>query len=276
MLNRRDFAKEAANQIWVGNKEVDLTSYLENALQQKGFSIRDPEILENFDKLKNLIFRLIQRKIEECNRKGIKPRYEFSTVDSDILVPQTDTSSDKVRAELVSTIRQLSWRAFEHFCVHILTISGVKNCKTMRGTKEEGIDFFGVLDLGYLTGTSLWYGAHIRVLGQAKTNSISEQAVRLFNQDLRSFLNGEGRAFKLAPEWFKAATTPVIGIMLTSEVSTGGATKWANRHNIVIKDLQQIVEDLCRDSRPTPGLCQTGKKTSFNKKTFLHNFEHRT
>jgi len=275
MPNWNKLAKEIANDIWKGGEQrVVLTYFIESSLQDKRFSINDPEILDHFDKLKDLVSRQIHHKIEDSTDKGITPRYRFSGIDTDILISQVDKHSDKVTKQMTCTIQQLSWRAFEHFCVHVLKISGLMKCKAMRGTKEEGIDLFGVLDLGLLTGASVWHGAHIKVLGQAKKSQVSEPLVRLFHQDMQSFLSGKGRAFELAPGWFKLSTMPVIGIMLTSDRFTRGAARWANCHNIVAKDVQQITEDLVKSTIPTPGLYKIDERIILKEKEFISYFTH--
>ncbi len=275
MPNWNKLAKEIADDIWNGGEQrVVLTYFIENSLQDKGFSINSSEILDHFDKLKDQISWQIQHKIEDCIDKGITPRYRFSGVDTDVLISHVDKRSDKLRKRMACTIQQLSWRAFEHFCVHALKIGGLTKCASMRGMKEEGIDLFGVLDLGLLTGASVWHRAHIRVLGQAKKGQVSEPLVRLFHQDIQSFLSGKGRAFELAPEWFRVSTMPVIGIMLTSDRFTRGADKWAGLHNIVVKDVQQITEDLVKSSIPTPGLYRIDDSITLKEKEFISYFTH--
>ncbi len=269
-------AKEIADEVWKGHRRVDLTDAVEQLLTKKGLRLSDSELIARFDALKRSVSQAIQRRINESQHKGVTPKYLFAEIDPDILIPQIEKSWDEVRDDVANSIEQLGWRAFEHLSVHVLGLSGVTCCEAMRGTKEEGIDLFGVLDFGHVTGTSMWHGVRLRVLGQAKKGKVSEPTVRLFNQDKQSFLQNSGRAFQLAPAWFKRLSVPVVGFILTARTFTRPAAKWAAQHDIGAKDAGQITEDLLRTANTgrTPGLSTLDGIVRFDREEFSASFEN--
>lgn len=278
MQNTRNLANEIADAIWRRNDRVELTRYVEESLRRKAISINDPKVLAGFDALKRSVRRVIENKILHARSRGTTPRYHFAEIDTDVLLPQSDASLDQIRDEMILSIQALGWRPFELLCVHLLSLSGATRCHAMRGTQEEGIDLFGVLDLGELTRTSVWHGVRLRLLGQAKKSRVDEPRVRLFNQDRESFVAGSGRAFNLAPDWFKELKAPLMGFFLTASRFTKPALTWAGEHNIATKDAEQMAEDLMRaaSGERTPGLSGSGQAMTFDRDAFRHHFERRS
>ncbi len=265
-------AKELGEEIWQSLAIIDLTHYLENALRKRKL-FTQAHLAKNFDPLKISVSLVIQRKIRESTESGLPPRYKFSEADKDVLIPLTDVSTDEIRSQISNTIRTLTWRQFECLSVHVLHVDGVKPCEVGRGSKEEGIDLYGALDLGSITGRSIWHGVSLRILGQAKMSRVKQNEVRLFHTDIESCASKKGKSFDLAPHWFKQISKPILGIMLTAKGFTRGATEWANRESIVAKDATQMVEDLIRAPSQTPGLSVSNGRITWNEGDFLQQLK---
>jgi hypothetical protein len=267
-------AKTIATQIWSKGESVELSEEIPIRLGPLGHSIDSQSVLGQFDRLKDRVTRILNRKILECKEIGVAPRLLPSAADPDTFVAKSGGSQHQVQEELGLAIKGVSWREFEQLSVFVLRLNGVTKCYTMRGTKEEGIDVFGELDLGKITASTIWHNVPIRILGQAKMGKLSEPRVRLFNQDLGSFLKGEGRAFDLAPAWFRNSRTPVIGFMLTADSITGTARAWAKKHSIALKDSRQIVDNLLRHQNEVPGITLKADVTTFRLDTFREFVSH--
>jgi|GEM_PF-1736792 len=272
MQNIKALADEIADAIWRRSDRLELTQILEELLYEKGFSLEDSSVVDNFDKLKRAVSQKLTRKIEEASTKGLKPRYIFADFDHDYLTPLSDKAEDKVRDEVIEAIKALSWRAFEHFSAHVLRINGVKS-STARGTKEEGIDIFGLLNIRDISRSTLWHDATLRVAGQAKKGKITEPIVRLFCTDLNSLREKKGRAYEQSPNWFKASIAPIIGVMFTSSNVAHTAITWANGKGILTRDTRQMVEDLLKAKDSTPGFRQIENQFLFDKDEFIGHFE---
>ena len=113
-------AREISEEIWKSSQRIDLTYFLEESLERRNIPI-EGEVADRFDALKRHVRVLIENKIQQCWRRGIQPRYK-TTDDSDVLIPLVNPSSERIRLEVMSTIRALSTRQFECFCVHVLAI----------------------------------------------------------------------------------------------------------------------------------------------------------
>ena len=260
-------AREISEELWKNKRKVDLTYFLEEMLESRNLLV-EGEAAEKFDSLKRQIRSLVEKKIQQCWARGIQPRYK-TTSDPDVLIPMINPSAERIRHEITSTIKGLSTRQFECFCVHVLTVNGVYPCAVGAGRKEEGIDLYGVLDIGEIRKTSVWHGVRVRILGQAKTSTIGQPAVRQFHTDLSTCSKGEGRAFQLAPPWFKELRGAVLGIVMSGEKFSDGALKWAAREAVVTKDAEQMIEDLVTNLHMTAGIRGSADNVEFDKQVFI-------
>jgi len=273
-IDWNSMANQISESIWSTAKTIDLSNELPILLDSLGHSIESRDVIDQFDRFKGRVVRILVRKITECNEAGITPRLVHSSVDADRFISKSSSSMHHTREQIKHTLKLVSSREFEQLSVFILQLNGVIRCHTMRGTKEEGIDIFGELDLGNITASAIWHSVPIRILGQAKMGKISEPQVRLFNQDLQSFFKGEGRAFGQAPAWFRKLPSPLVGFMLTADSFTGGADTWGKNHGISLKDSRQLVEDLIKHHNQVPGITLNGDTASFNADTFLQFVKH--
>ena len=261
-------AEEAVTGIWEGTDKVFLTRRLESFLSDNGHSLASGEVLDNFEKFRRLVIIKLAKRIDKCSYRGEKPRYRFSTVNDDVLIPLIGKSEDELRKQIKGTIEELGWRDFERFSAYLLHVTGVDNAKLFRGTKEEGIDIYGILNLDKLMNRTMWLGAQVRVLGQAKISKIVDEKVRLFNNDLSSFRQKEGRAWEQAPDWFRHSKSPIIGFMMSVKGFNGGAIRWGKRNGILLKDATQMIEAMMNIGN-IPGL--TAGSTTFSRRAFVES-----
>jgi len=265
-------ADEFADAIWQRTDRVQLVEIVEQLLIEKGYSDNDPEIIDNFDRLKRLVSQGLTRRIFSANSSGLKPRYRFADFDDDYLIPLTTIAEDELRNDVAGAIGELSWRAFERLCAAVLAIHGARSL-TASGSKEEGIDIFGLLSIRDLCELDFWYGTDLRIAGQSKKGIITEPMVRLFARDLESLRQGQGRGFAQSPIWFKNAVSPVVGFMFTSSTVARTAKSWADSKGIVIKGGRQLVEVLVKAHKPVKGFGYLQDELVFDKRRFLEHFE---
>lgn len=275
MLDLSQTARQVADHIWQSSNSTSLMQTTETWLAENGHDLTSDAVLERFDRLTELVSKNIQSKIQDCNRRGIKPKYQFSSVSPDSIVLQIDTNESILRDETLKAISNLSWRAFEHLCVHIMNATGVNNCEATAGTRDQGIDFIGLLRLDKLVSSSIWHDVQLRVLGQAKnyTAVVGQEKIRLFNEDMRAFSRGEGRAFVSAPSWARHTDMAQIGFVFTLTNFSQGAKEYAASHSIILKDAEQIVHDLLSLNVQTPGLMCYGPQIILNETEFSSHFE---
>jgi hypothetical protein len=256
--------------IWSQKERSSVTAVLERGLCAQGFDLRDLWLLERFDAIKTSVSRKIRTRIAECDERGIAPRFRFSGADSDELVFQSDAISESVKAAAVKDIRNLSWRNFERVCCYVLQISGVDKCRVMRGSKEGGIDIFGMLDVSQFLHPAAWKGSRLRVFCQVKKSRVGEPVVRLFNNDMRELYEDTGRAFSLLPAEMKALKSIVIRGIFSASGFTGDAENFAKAHGFLVVDPEGIIEVLLKSGRNMPGLI-TGGVLHVDEKLFEEN-----
>jgi len=264
-------ARKVADHIWKNARYVSLSRATEIWLADNSYDLDSDTVLEGFDHLTQFVFKHIQSKIQECDIRGIKPKYQISSISTDVLIPQIDTDEHTLRAG----IDKLSWRAFEHLCVHVMSVTGICKCEATSATRDQGIDFVGVLELKRLVPSSIWHDVQIRLLGQTKYYSsiVGQETVRLFHADITAFSRGEGRAFNFAPDWAKNTYMAQLGFIFALTGFSQGAKDYAALHSIMLKDVEQIIQDLLSSDTKTPGLLGQGQHMRFDEKLFLNHFE---
>ena len=238
-------ARQVADNVWQNNTTISLNRATEIWLADNSYDLSCDIVLCNFDRLAELVSNLILQKIDECELRGVTPKYRFSSISPDVVISQIDTNEDTLRSNISKAIGNLSWRAFEHLCVHLMHIAGTSQCVATSASKDQGIDLVGVLKLNRLTNSSIWHNAQIRVLGQAKHYrlTVTEEKVRLFDKDMSDFSRGEGRAFADAPCWAQNIHMAQIGLIFALNGFTKGAKNYAVTHSVLLKDGEQIVQD---------------------------------
>lgn len=268
-------ARRVADHIWQNDGYISLSRATEIWLTDHGYDLASDAVLEKFDRLVELVSKHIQVRIQDCEIRGVKPKYQFSTTSINVVVPRIDTNEYLLRSSFQSAIGKLSWRAFEHLCVHVMHTTGVSKCEATPATRDQGVDFVGILELKTVMVPSIWHDVQLRVLGQAKHygSVVGEESVIQFNANMIAFSRGEGRAFKSAPDWSKNIYIAQVGFIFALSGFSQVAKDYAILHSIMLKDGEQIVQDLLSTSMHTPGLVHQGQHIEFDENNFLSHFE---
>lgn len=238
-----------ANQVWESRAPViDLAECCERLLKEHLPSITDWQICDVLEDVERKVKYQLKKSITQCREKRITPRYEFSEV-GDVLYRARDVRIDEIR----SKIKTVDWRNFEYLCKHVLQINGIEEADVTRGTKEGGIDFYGLLRMRKFSQGILLSGLEIRIIGQARHHSadtkIGDPEVKLFAKHYGDFKSGRGRGQRAVPEWFKKLKSPIVAIFITNTEFTQDAYNVAREEGIILKDGDQIAEDLFRSPR---------------------------
>jgi len=257
--------REIGEQIWNSTEQViDLEDWCESLLKKHLPDINDWEICEVSEDVERKVRSHLKREIAHCREKGSTPRYEFSEV-SNVLYRARDIRVD----ELKSKIRSINWRNFEYLCKHLLEINGIEGVGITKRSKEGGIDFYGLLRMHKFTQGVLLKGLEIRIIGQAKHRSadrkVGEQEVKLFAKQCCDFESGKGRGQKAVPEWFRKLKSPIVGAFITNAECTEDAYSAAKEEGIILKDGDQIAEDLVHSSELAKWFFTSKSSKSFNR-----------
>ena len=249
--------KSIADELWDSNSNnIEFEEFCGESIRKHWSKITEWQLLEILEPVQHKVRLEVKKKISECREKGVKPRYLFSEV-SNTLYRVRDVKTDEIRLK----IKSIDWNSFEHLCKHILEISGVTAPGVTKSSKEGGIDFYGLLRMGDYRQSILLSGLEIRIVGQAKHHSedekVGEPDMNAFIKQFEGFRDGKGRGFKAVPAWFRRARSPVTAIVITNTEFTDGAQTAARNAGVVIRDGEQIAEDLVRSPKVNEllGIC---------------------
>jgi len=251
--------REIANQIWGSRKpSIDLEDQCERLLRNHLLNISDLKICDILEGVVRKVKSQLKREITQYREKRITPRYEFSEV-GDVLYRARDIRIDEIKSE----IKNINWRNFENLCKHVLQINGIEEAEVTRGTKEGGIDFYGLLRMRKFSQGILLSGLEIRIVGQARHHSsgtkIGEPEVKLFTKQYSDFKSGRGRGPEAVPDWFRNLKSPITGMFITNTEFTKDAYDAAEEEGIILKDGDQIAEDLLGSPRVNEWLTTQGE-----------------
>lgn len=235
--------------IWgSGEPNIDLSLWCAKELAKYFPHWGDLEICDVSEDVERKVKSRLKEEISRCKEKRITPRYEFSEV-SNVLYRARDVRIDEIK----SKVKAVDWRNFEYLCMHLLEINGIEEAEVTRGTKEGGIDFYGLLRMHKFSQGLLLNGLEIRIIGQARHHStdekVGEPEVKLFAKQYSDFKSEQGRGQEAVPEWFRNLKSPLTALFITNTEFTKDAYNAAIEEGIIPKDGDQIAEDLFHSPR---------------------------
>lgn len=241
--------REIAEQIWNSREPIiDLGDQCVRLLRKHLPNISDLEICEVSEDVEHKVKSHLKTEIAHCRAKGVTPRYEFGEV-SNVLYRARDIRVDEIKSE----IKNIKWRDFEYLCKHLLEINGIEGAGVTRKSREGGVDFYGLLRMHKFTKWVLLSGLEIRLIGQARHCSadgkVGEPQVNAFITQYHNFKSGRGRGRKAVPDWFKNSKSPLTALFITNTEFTQDAYNAAKAEGIILRDGDQIAEDLFRSPR---------------------------
>jgi len=274
--------KQIASEIWDSDtRNVDLQKFCEGKLKELNPEITDLEIADEIDKLMLRIRRQIEKSITSFHEKGIPPRFEFDDYLLNMLRRYGSDKNNnwirKYQTQIRRAIKSMNPITFEHFCRQILEINGITKSFVTRASREGGVDFYGLLEMCNYTGEVFLSTVKLRILGQAKrysgNNKVSEAGIDEIRTKYNDFQNKRGRAFAILPIWFTQSNHPVIRMVVTTTGFTRGAKESAERDNIILRDGDQITEDIINSPKAVKWF-ESNKhgNRNFSRDLFLQSF----
>lgn len=276
------FTKKMVEEILSSNAEqINIEEYCEKKLKE---TCKNLSILERADILPNVIKKLkhhFDKKMGNLNQRGIRPEYEFveyppnTLCKYDLLHENGFSFIRKHRREILDTILKMNWRSFEFLCEHLLKINNIVISGVTSRGKEGGIDFFGLLEMNRFSTGVLLKDAKIRIIGQAKRyrNVIDDTKVREFKTHRDDLLQNIGRAIPKLPLWFTKSGAPLLSFFIITTKPTKGAKTYAEENSIILRDGEQVVEDLIKSIHAREWFSRKKGKLFFDEKLFMNFFK---
>ncbi|ODS36648.1 hypothetical protein BEH94_11700 [Candidatus Altiarchaeales archaeon WOR_SM1_SCG] len=267
--------------------KIDLDGYCEKKLKIEFPNLSDPEIADELENiLEKVKFRINKRK-EYCEKQCIAPEYELAEYPPNLLLhysfkynePPLLSFLRKQNRQVLKGINEMSWDSFEYLCKHLLEINGVKPL-TLTKRNQEGIDFCGLYDIGsyttYSSSMIIPKTFTIKIVGQVKhypIEKIKPREIKSFSTYCDDVKNEKERVIKKLPTWFNEAKRPVLGVFITLSAFTRGTIGHSENEWIVLRDGEQVVEDIIKSPYSENWVKSIGEKLTFDKESFLKSFE---
>jgi len=276
-LNR--LAKIVIDEILSSDKDrVNIEEYCRRKLEETCVGL---SVLQIADMLPSFVEKTINhfKRIDKDKRsRTIKPDYELAELPPNTLFRYEANGlsyARRHRKEILNAICEMNWRSFEFLCAHLLNTNKITKSGVSRGTKEGGIDFYGLLEMRLFSTMVFLKGAKIRIIGQAKryTNKVNHKEVRVFRTHKDDLLAKKGNAAKKLPPWFVESGFPVLSILMITTKFTKGAKKFAEENGIVLIDGEQVVEDLTKSKNVREWFSRKNGTLAFDKVAFIRFFE---
>jgi len=285
-LEMRKIAKQIADEVWESSeRRTSLGEFSERKIKACCPQISELELSEVTEGVVEKAKVYLERRITLLELKGATARYQFDDCFADTLILTSigDPLVDMLRAReqnLRLALKRVGWKTFQYVCKHLLEINGAVKSAVTRGTKEGGVDFFGLLEIGTWTSPMvLLKGMEIRVVGQAKHTStnakVGDGVIKKFAKECEDFRSDSGKAAEILPSWFVENKSPVIGVVITNGEFTRDAKKYGNRERVILRDCDQIIEDLIHSPKSRDWVYrEENGNISFNENSFIGSFQN--
>jgi hypothetical protein len=282
-LTLSKLAKDVVDDILSSGKDkVSIEEYCKKKLKE---THKDFSVLQVAETLQYLVERVkisFDKIKEENEYRGIRPDYERVEYPSDMLLLYDSLHEEnglsyvrKYRSQILDAICDMNWRSFEFLCEHLLNINRIVISGVTGGTKEGGVDFFGLLQMEQFSNGVLLRNVKIRIIGQAKRykNVVDDDKVRVFKTHQDDLLQNTGSAIKKLPSWFIISKYPLLSIFIATTKFTLGAKRYARQNNIILRDGEQVTEDLIKSRRAREWFVRKQGKLTFDKRLFVESFK---
>lgn len=112
--------------------------------------------------------------------------------------------------------------------------------------------------------------AKIRIIGQAKRckNVVEHGEVRIFTTQKDDLLKYTGNAINKLPPWFVKSKDPLLSIFVATTRFSRGAKTYAKQNSIILRDGEQVVEDLIKSSHAREWFLRKNGKLVFDRTLF--------
>ena len=242
-----------------------LRSLLESILLSN-YNLTNVEASEEAERLEPRVAKYIDKKVEECVNRNTIHRIEtagsfgdhvrgschINSSDSDDIVAAKNRRLSSI--PILNDLRSLHFNDFELFGAKLLRLLGAKKASVTPQSNDQGIDFYGSLNVGDVSGisTDLIHFSHqleIKFAGQAKhypNNSIGPSVVRelVGALTLARYRIFSTQSDDLFEDLELLPLNPIFLMIISTGPITSGARELSRKLGIMIKSGEQIASFL--------------------------------
>ena len=232
----------------------------------EGWSNDRSDAAEKGERWEEAFLKRCRRELSELNSLGRAASFAINSSSPDHLQgsafvepvdPPEAASAKQDRSRMgsyVGALQALTPQDFERLCGHFLALLGVQDPKVTAYTADEGIDFYGHLDIDPFLAPDAFYPHFSRqmsiwLVGQAK----HYQSTKVATPDLRELVGSvtlaKALAFGGAAEKYSdlsiRACDPVYFLFFTTGAVSADAWRLTKRSGMVTLDGEMIAAYLC-------------------------------
>lgn len=236
--------------------------------------------------LESRVAALISKRLLESDASGVPGRMVILGSNSDMLagachvlasdlevVAQAKLQRKSV-SPVLSRIRALSPTEFELFCSRVLSEIGAQSAFVTRQSNDQGIDFYGVLNVGALANLpspffKLSHNIELRFAGQAKhypNTAIGTETVRSL---IGAIALARTKTFSVDDDLFEKLAlrpfSPLLAMLFSTGRFTSGARSLAESAGILVCSGEQLATFLTDKG---VGFVSEGATSSFTLEKF--------
>jgi hypothetical protein len=281
VLNK--LAREVATDILSSDKDkISIEEYCKEKLEITYKGLSKWQVAEMLSSLVEKTKYHLQKIEEDKHSRGIEPEFELVEFPPDTLLRRDLLRGEdglsyvrKYRKEILDAIRKMHWRNFEFLCEHLLNINNIVISGVAGGTRDSGIDIYGMIEMNRFSQRVLLRDAKIKIIGQAKRykSVVDHTEVRVFKTHRDELLQNTGNAIRKLPSWFIESRDPLLSIFIVTTKFTRGAKTYANKNDIILKDGEQVVEDLIRSGHVREWFSRKNGILIFDESLFTEFFK---
>jgi Restriction endonuclease len=243
-----------------GNPQRLRTAIEEQLIQH--FQLPAIQAAEKAEAFENLVSRLISRKCDQATAEGTISPLTLIGSSQDVVAGSckafpgdslavAQAKANRLHAKpLLGAIQTLTFTDFERFGARVLTELGAQKVKVTPHAGDQGIDFFGVLNLGQLQQAppsffQLAHDVEIRFAGQAKHyphRSIGPSTIRelVGAVSLARTKTFSADRIDLFEELNLRPLSPLLSLLFTTGSLSLGATHLAREAGIIARSGIQL------------------------------------
>ena len=248
-----------------------LSEIIEKIITEEYPEENSGEIQEYVATIKTKIKDALNSYLQQCSDRAVTPIFTWSELDPDRLIGIMHKIAKQDNPEFYRSMQasigmrdhlanDLTPREFELLCTQLLQLIGCTNVRTTQYSKDDGIDFLGILPYHKRTVPDMIDIRHrilgssrVLILGQAKRYAIRKKVVA---NEIREFYGASQVAIRdyefpglgdmIKNSHYKVGD-PILFIFATTSDYTRGARDTAKRIGMIILDGEQIVQSLASE-----------------------------
>lgn len=209
------------------------------------------------------VINKLTKELDDLRRAGHDPWFDFNSSAPDciqgpcFIEPRDPIELRTAKARrskslpMVRLIQGIDWNSFEVLCAKVLALIGAHKAKCTKRSRDQGIDYFGQLDLGHLTGRDFPFVRFqdrlcVWLVGQAKHYPQSKVSSTEIRELVGSIQLARFKEYASATDLYNElplrSCDPVFALFMTTGEFSRDALALAKDSGVMCKDVYAMAK----------------------------------